>query len=355
MSKEIGGDFNISLNALNIQENRFNRYFKTADKFQMLVDSGRTALYVILQDIMDKISKKPLVYVPNYLCDSVVEPIRQLGLEIRYYNVIENKKFNAPLITELRDHSVVLRISYFGDPKLPKIEVRNREKIFVIDDMFHNPYLMINTNFNSNYIIASLRKYFPISDGGIVISDSPLTNVTLSPITHWSEIKISGMILKNVYLNNPNPGLKAKFLSLLRNSEQILDTKTIGKNAISKFSSIMLNSLDYDEIKMKRINNYRQLEEGLVNIDIQSPISDLADQFVPLGFPILTNRRDEVKLKLIEQGIYPPIHWELENIIPHEHIESHLISSEIITLPIDQRYGNEDIQRIIKVLQEIFH
>lgn len=352
MTKEIGGDFHISFEDLDVKENHFKDYFGLSNRFYLLVDSGRTALYIILKDILNKVKSKPVVYIPNYLCESVITPIKQLDMEIRYYNVLENQKIISTELTNLPDYSIILRICFFGDPTLPLIKSANRNKIFIIDDFSHNPYLITKTDIDSNYIIVSLRKYFPVPDGGLVISNSPLVDIKLVSDTYWSELKASGMILKNAYHKNPTPKLKEKFLSLLRESENTLDDVKIKENAISNLSLMILDSIDFAGIKLRRIENYNQLIERLSDSKFRPFINELGENFVPLGFPILTEKRDEIKEKLIDEEIYPPIHWNLENIVPNEHIESHIVSNEILTIPIDQRYNTEDIQRIIKILEK---
>lgn len=71
----------------------------------------------------------------------------------------------------------------------------------------------------------------------------------------------------------------------------------------------------------------------------------------PLGFPIIVENRNELKNKLIENMIYPPIHWELPDAINRRHFPlSWYISEHILTIPIDQRYTEKEMEYILKIL-----
>jgi len=53
---------------------------------------------------------------------------------------------------------------------------------------------------------------------------------------------------------------------------------------------------------------------------------------------------------LFDDNIYPPIHWNIDNIVPDEFEESHVLSHHIMTLPCDQRYGKNDMKRMAEIV-----
>jgi dTDP-4-amino-4,6-dideoxygalactose transaminase len=80
--------------------------------------------------------------------------------------------------------------------------------------------------------------------------------------------------------------------------------------------------------------------------------SNLPAPVIPLGFPIRTKERDKVKQVLFAREIYPPVHWPIQGAVPQEYADSHKLASDIMTLPCDQRYDGDDMDRISQVVAE---
>jgi hypothetical protein len=78
----------------------------------------------------------------------------------------------------------------------------------------------------------------------------------------------------------------------------------------------------------------------------------LPAKVVPLGFPIRLKNRDQVRQRLFEHQIYPPVHWPLEGIVPDEFRNSHQLAANIMTLPCDQRYDGHDMMRMATLVLE---
>jgi dTDP-4-amino-4,6-dideoxygalactose transaminase len=125
----------------------------------------------------------------------------------------------------------------------------------------------------------------------------------------------------------------------------------IGQFRMSDLSAAILrHGLDYGEICEKRRANYQVLRAALAGIAL---FENLPDDVAPLGFPVRTGRREALRMRLFDQRIYPPVHWPLEGIVPREFEASHCLSAEILTLPCDQRYGPEEMERTIAAVREV--
>ena len=72
----------------------------------------------------------------------------------------------------------------------------------------------------------------------------------------------------------------------------------------------------------------------------------------PLFFPVRLNNRDEVRSHLQSEKIYCPVHWPMEGVLA-ENRESVQYSHEELSLPIDQRYGKADMQRLGNALRKL--
>jgi hypothetical protein len=68
---------------------------------------------------------------------------------------------------------------------------------------------------------------------------------------------------------------------------------------------------------------------------------------VPLGFPVRVSRRDQLRQRLFEREIFPPLHWPVGRVVPRHFHDSHTLEAMIMTLPCDQRYDASDMQRMI--------
>jgi hypothetical protein len=99
-------------------------------------------------------------------------------------------------------------------------------------------------------------------------------------------------------------------------------------------------------MKLRR-ENYIMLWNALSDFSL---CGELRDEVVPLGFPIKVSNRDILQSLFFQANIFPPVHWNISEIIPRDFKESHRLSREELTLPCDQRYGKEEMSKIIDVI-----
>ena len=76
---------------------------------------------------------------------------------------------------------------------------------------------------------------------------------------------------------------------------------------------------------------------------------DIENMDCPLFVPVIikNGKRDVIRKKLVDNEIYCPVHWPH----PDANCESNLYEMEL-SLVCDQRYGREDMQRIVDVLNK---
>ena len=104
--KEIGSEFCDTTTFNNTDNNLDFINIGTDNKLFM---SGRTAIDYIIKNINES---KRIVYMPDYLCESMVEPFKNNGYIIKYYEVdIKNNKY---LIDVDTDCTIFFAMSYFG-------------------------------------------------------------------------------------------------------------------------------------------------------------------------------------------------------------------------------------------------
>jgi hypothetical protein len=115
--------------------------------------------------------------------------------------------------------------------------------------------------------------------------------------------------------------------------------------SIDPFSREYLERVDVETQREKRRNNARTLYEGLKGkVQYMYPLEDMD---CPLFVPILLPNRNEVRAHLTKNEIYCPVHWPKPEVC-----ESNIYDLEL-SLICDQRYGIEDMNRIVSVLKEV--
>ena len=309
-----------------------------------LVFSGRTAIETVL--LNESSIHKALL--PSYCCDSMIEPFRRAGVEIGFYpvNFDDGIRIN---INPKTDADCILWCNYFGfTVQMPDLSKFFNRGGIVIEDITHSFYSKKQCHENSQYLVASLRKWEAVLCGGYCASrNGMLSFVPQSrPVEAFLELKKKAMDLKRRYLLGESDIEKMAFLRMYSETNEWLAENYSGL-AIDKYSQNYLTHVDFSSHREQRIRNTQVLYEGINgNPDIQFmfPINKID---CPLFVPVLirNGKRDLIRKKLIEQDIYCPVHWPH----PKDECESNLYDIEL-SLICDHRYNEKDMQRIVEVL-----
>lgn len=157
---EIGSEYWKCEEKLNSNNTKFWDFGKD-NKFTL---SGRTSIYYVLENIISE-NKIKKAYLPSYSCDSMAQPFLDLGIEVVYYDVYYNKglKYN---INFDEDIDIFLAMNYFGysstnmDIYIKKFKEKGK---IIIEDITHSILSSKIYSEFSDYLVGSLRKWFPIA------------------------------------------------------------------------------------------------------------------------------------------------------------------------------------------------
>ena len=117
---------------------------------------------------------------------------------------------------------------------------------------------------------------------------------------------------------------------------------------MSAYSQSILPKIPYEIIRQTRRDNFDYLCSKLASTNQMSFSLD-AVFMCPMVYPYYSDNL-ELRDKLIQNKIYVPTYWpELLVLCETDSVEYHL-AQKLIPLLIDQRYGKEDMQRIIDVI-----
>ena len=293
-----------------------------------LVFSGRTAIEAVLKYLPDAHT----ALLPSYCCDSMIVPFRDAGIDVRFYRVWWNDGLKVA-IDDSAD--ILLWCNYFGyQNEMPDFDG------VIIEDITHSLLSAVPSHPRADYLVASLRKWEPVNCGGYcsVKIDGK------APPDEFVQLKSAAMELKTEYLGELKAEKKGHFLQMFGESNHWLAENYSGLS-IDSFSRAYLERVNVEEQSRIRRKNAKVLYEGLTGkVQFMFPIEDMD---CPLFVPILLPNRDEVRKHLTQNEIYCPVHWPKP-----EGCESNIYDSEL-SLICDQRYGIEDMKRIISVIQEV--
>ncbi|HEV2608919.1 MAG TPA: aminotransferase class I/II-fold pyridoxal phosphate-dependent enzyme [Noviherbaspirillum sp.] len=140
-----------------------------------LVTSGRVAIALALQQM--NIQKGDKVLVPAFHCSSMIEPVVWLGGKPTFYRINPDTSVNLDDIRSKIDGrtKVLMATNYFGFPQdLPKLRsFCDKHGIFLLEDCAHSFMGEIHgkpLGSYGDYAIASTMKFFPIYEGGCLVS-----------------------------------------------------------------------------------------------------------------------------------------------------------------------------------------
>lgn len=333
----IGGEFPITVtDILNV----VSRRKEEPDVYKYA--SGRAALYQILKYLKSErgISR---VLLPDYLCSSVLVPVKKLELEYEFYPIDEALELEEETFSKLyKPSTAVLVINYFGLKDLTEqinvIRGLDKDAIIIEDDVqayyeFKKPLGDVDFKF------TSLRKTFAVPDGGLVKTNYSLPIIE-SPNT-FGQYKAAASLLKSMREGNFNDQI---YLEMFEKGESIIDDEL--ECGMSQIAEKLYGSLDEEHIKIRRLNNARHLVELLKKNGVK-PLLPLIEGHVPLFIPILLKKRDEMRKRMFQHEIFCPVHWPLDGM----DLKLGKMMAEIeLSLIIDQRYGQKDMERIVGMI-----
>ncbi len=291
------------------------------------LNSGRNALEYILK------SRPNIqhVYLPVYMCPVVLQPLIHLGLEWSFYRIDSTL---SPIIhSPLSEHEAMLLVNYFGVCDKLVLHTsgpdRNRLIVDASQAFFFRPPSPIAAFY-------SPRKFFGVPDGGFAINVGHDLLSLDQDISHDRCLHL----LKRLDL-----GAESGYVDFAMN-EQNFNNRPLRK--MSRLTTTLLSDINYAFCAQRRRDNFRCLHAEL------SPLNKLdfklEDDSVPMVYPLWIKSGACLREALRVQRIYCAQYWpELPVAVSPGSVE-HSLQKDLVALPIDQRYGNDDMARILMAI-----
>jgi len=342
----IGGEYYLYPELLGKEiKNSFYGYLSNNINHIEYFSTGRDAIFTLVNSL-----KSRRIWLPNYLCKSIYDPIKKTGKEILFYKVSRGLSISDDFINKIKDKDVVFIINYFGIIQKNIYERLKRKDIKIISDITHS---LINIDkvgyvfINSDFVISSLRKIGPFPDGAFLGSSVLNLPSSKNSIRENFSFKRAGAMLSRGYSKINNYEDDENFKIFIKMEKMLDNTKDYGYK-ISYFSKNILKRIDFEEAHLKTKNNFKYLKNNIIkNKKLKIMNKQCLSQFIVL-FCNTENDRDYIRNKLANSKIFCPIHWDMSWLIKENNI-----SNRIMSIPCDYRYNLDDIKFVTNKLNKI--
>lgn len=292
----------------------------------ILLNCGRNALAYLLEA---KGIKK--LYLPYFLCDSVANVCKKYGVEVAFYHIGENW---LPKDLVIDGDAWLYIVNFYGQitrEDLARLAAAYRN--IIIDNAqayFDAPLANVDT-------LYTCRKFFGVSDGAVLYTNSKLER----------SLEIDESFNRIHYVLGRYERTASEFYEEDAKNNDIFDNEPIKE--MSRLTKNLLRSIDYEYVKQVRTNNFAYLHEKLREVN-KLNIRLIEGAFM---YPLLIDDGMKIRKQLQQMKIYIPTLWPnvLEECEP-DTLE-YKFAAEILPIPVDQRYGIEDMEYLVEVIRSI--
>ena len=284
------------------------------------VNFGRGGLALIV-----KARNYRRIWIPDYICPVVPRYLLRLGVAYSTYEIGLNLEPMA--IPTLESDEAFLYVNYFGVKDAYCRMLEQTQKNLVLDltqAFYYEP--TIADGFNSP------RKFFGVPDGAFVFG-AGLTDDGLPQAISYNQFE---PLLRRA--DNDLAGGYSAFHALDDARENLDAAK------MAPLTRAMIASLNVAEARSRRDANFTALTGSLA---LTNELKQLQGIFGPLVYPYLVQDGAQLKRRLIENKIFCPTYWP--NIQSMGSAVRRLVK-DLVCMPIDQRYDEEDMKRILEVV-----
>jgi hypothetical protein len=332
LEKPIGGNFSLTDSNAFISaksNDSFRDFFpeKLNERHLLDFETGTDSLAFIILDIFKKNGNIP-VFFPNHYCGDTIErlKLKVQDLKIHFYSEITELHFSTPLIIIWNHFNKYLTV--------PERIIQQKNSIWV-EDFVHAPFDINKTK--GQYAFNSLRKFCNM-ELSLAYGNFSITKETDETSNYYSQKKIAEAEKAN-WQSSPNNILEESFLEHFKLAEKELHNENI--QSANTIETEKLNYYQFEKILDIRRSNYAYLKKELASIET---IQIIEGEYMFLMIQI--QNRDALRKELFDNAIFPPIHW-----LDSRNDE---LSKTLLSLPIDQRYNENNLKRIVTVIKSFY-
>lgn len=268
--------------------------------------------------------------VPYFICNSVFNVCEREGVEKVYYHITQDFRPTPDL--SLKSDEWLYLVNLYG--QLSNEEIKNYVEKYerVIVDQANDYFAAPLPGVDSFY---TCRKWFGVADGAFLYTTASLDD-DLEKDESYSRMEF-----------------------LLGRFERTADEFYAGYNAnnnffinepikrMSKLTMNILHGIDYSFVEKRRSENFAYLYERF------SAVNQLNLKPGTFMYPLMIENGTEMRRKLQMEKIYIPTLWPTVFAVADQGNEEYKMAKNILPLPIDQRYGIDDMKYMADRIYEL--
>jgi len=298
--------------------------------------TARGALSALLAEISAKEAAGGRIYLPFFLCPEVDILIRSMGISMTIENYHLDDGLGPVLLDSIRENDLFYFYNVFGLSRtLLQLPPSN-----VIVDNVHAFYCRPDPE---AHVVYSLRKFFGVPDGALLYTSRAL----VEPPPSISLERFSHLVLR------ADEGAQAGY-GAYQEAERLLSANPGG--GMSRTANYLMANIDIARAANRRRRNFEFLHQCFgssneLNSLIDVALSDVA--FVPFTYPLFRSSAAKFKADLAREGIFAPTLWAALAADERLNRFERRLTSDVLHLPIDQRYDASDIERLASAVERI--
>lgn len=272
------------------------------------------------------------LYLPHFLCSSVPNLCKKIGVEFEYYPI--NEDFMPIFQQKLDEDEWLYVVNFYGQLDNDYLhslkETYNRIIVDNAQSYFQPPVEGVDT-------LYTCRKYFGVADGAFLYTDTLLGR----------EIPRDESFERMHFLLGRYERSANEFYSEYVANNKLFATEPVKK--MSRLTENLLRGINYKKVAQQRQENFDYLNAALENIN-ELKLKSVYGAFM---YPLLIKDGVANRKTLQKEKIYIPTLWP--NVMEECETNSleYRYAADILPIPIDQRYDKEDMKYLVEVIKHV--
>lgn len=290
------------------------------------LNCGRNALAYLL-----KARRIERLWVPRFICDSVTGVCEREGVPYEFYGVGPDLLPEREIVPGKNEWLYFVNFYSMFDNAVIEGYVCRCRRVIVdnAQSYFQPPLPGVDT-------LYTCRKYFGVADGAFLYTDARLEDAF--PVDESFE--------RMRFLLGRFERSASEFYGDYAANNELFVTEPIKR--MSKLTRNLLHGIEYDRVKKTRQDNYMALHAALKEVNALT----LSGEPGTFMYPLLAEGGGRIRKQLQKRKTYIPTLWPnvLEWCGANE--TEYGLAENILPLPIDQRYGAEDMAYLAEEIKK---
>ena len=279
------------------------------------LNCGRNALaYIVKAKNIDKL------WMPKFMCDSCDKVLSDNQVDVHYYSIGLDFK---PVIKEWDGWLYV--VNFYG--QLSNDYLASLGDRIIVDNAqayFQEPVSGVDA-------LYTCRKFFGVADGAILYTDK------------FIEVEDQDESFKRMnFLLGRYERTAGEFYQEYVDNNHFFKNEPIKR--MSKLTENLLHGINYEMVREKRTKNFAYLHEKLHSLNkLNLSVPDGA-----FMYPLYIENGAEVRKQLQAKKIFIPTLWPAVFKLCGENELEYGMAKNILPIPVDQRYGIEEMDYLVE-------